>query len=90
MYSDKTAKTLKASALILYPIHAAHLCRYLSNRRFLIGNGYKLVCFLPVAKTEHVIVEEGVPGGEKELEEEPAAEPLKYYSAQPRIQEAEG
>lgn len=48
IYSDKTATTLKANALIAYPIHAVLLNCSLRHRRYLIDNGYTLVVFLPV------------------------------------------
>lgn len=48
LYSDKTATTLKANALVAYPIHAVLLNFSLTHRRFLIDNGYTIVGFLPV------------------------------------------
>ena len=49
VYSDKTATTLKANAMVAYPIHVVFLNCSASFRRFLINREYTLVGFLPVA-----------------------------------------
>lgn len=81
IYWYKTATTLISSSLVSYLIHSIILKSSLSNRRFLIDNGKKLLGFLPVGTTYSLIVGEIIFGGEEELKQEPAAKPLEDYRA---------
>ena len=48
IYTDKTVTTLKANALVAYPIHIVFANATVKFRRFLIDNGHTIVGFLPV------------------------------------------
>lgn len=65
--SNQTARTLKENDLVAYSIHEFLLKIFLSKRRFLIDNGYKLVAFLPVVRKESVVFEEAMIFEEEEL-----------------------
>lgn len=52
IYSDKTATSLKCSALVAYPVHVVWLNFTARQRRYLIDHGYTLVGFLPVGSEE--------------------------------------
>lgn len=47
IFSDKTANTLKSSAMVAYSIHNVLLNSSPDRREWLTNNGYTIFCFLP-------------------------------------------
>lgn len=59
LLSDKTAATLKSTALVANPLHAILLNVSARKRRRLIGTRHTLVGFLPVCCTQEQMANEG-------------------------------
>lgn len=58
VYTDRTAKILKANATVTYPGHLVLLDVLKMFLRFLIHHGHTLVAFLPVAATKKITAPE--------------------------------
>lgn len=54
IYSENKATTLKADALIAYPAHVVLLKFIISQKRYLIDNGFTLVGFLPLEIQDYI------------------------------------
>lgn len=58
IFSDKTAMTLRCTALLAYAVHGNLLNVTISRRKRSIDNGHMLVGFLPVCCTPKALKEE--------------------------------